>query len=38
MDVLTALLLIAFVVLVGLGAVIESRRSYRTSRFWEHHS
>jgi hypothetical protein len=38
MDVLTALLLIAFVGLVSLAAVVESRRSDRTSRPREHHA
>lgn len=38
MDLLSALLLIAFLALVTLGAIRESRRSYQSTRPWEHRS
>ena len=38
MDVPSALLLIASIVLVALGAMAESRHAYPANHPWEHHS
>ncbi len=38
MDPFSALVLLAFIALIGLGAVAESRSSHTSDRRWEHHS
>lgn len=38
MDFFSALALLAFLALVALGAVAESRSSHPADRRWEHHS